>query len=104
MKNPITDNDLKKWALAAVIMLLEDDLDSLCNSNNQCGNAGGGSDNADNNSQTTQPKGESLAPVSPDKTAVVYFKPSFIGYLKAAWCLFKEAFRNKKPHNFVVIR
>ncbi len=104
MKQPIKNNELKQWALWGIILLLQRELDSLHKSNNQSGNTGNGSGRADNGGEPTQPESVPFAPERPNEPAVVYFKPSFVGYLNAAWRLFKEAFCNKKRHNFIVMR
>lgn len=48
--------------------------------------------------------GENTFSVFANKPTFVQMNPSFVGYLKASFILFKKAFGTKKCSNFVVIR
>ena len=67
---------------------------------NESGNPG---NDSDNNTDPFQNPVSHLAPVLAEKAAFVEFRPSFVGYCKAALVLLKIAFGNKKRKDFVII-
>ena len=60
-------------------------------------------DDSDNNADPFQNPVSYLAPVLAEKASFVEFRPSFVGYCKAALILIKIAFRYKKRKDFVII-
>lgn len=102
MENPIKNNEVKAWAIWSVIIRLQHELGSP-NCNNKRNNACDGSNKTNNSRKTTPKQGSPLAVKDANKPAIIYFKPTFIGYCVAIARLSYEAFRYKKRHNFIVI-
>lgn len=90
-KTKQTEQTQRLYALAYISKTLNDELKNHANNGNykRC--------NRYNN-------GENTFSVLANKPTFVQMNPSFVGYLKASFILFKKAFGTKKCSNFVVIR
>ena len=104
MRNQIKDIEVRKWMLRCLIAGLQIDFDLICQGDNQGCNAGQGRYNGRNGCHSVPAQRTTLSPERTHKTATVYFKPTFIGYLKIVWRLLQEPFRKKKVHHFIVIQ
>ncbi len=81
------NKSLDGWArLAASLYLSQQPEEHLQDNRNDTGNRG---------DDGTQPY-KAFTPVHLSETALVYYHPSFVGYLEAAWNLLKQAFRHKE--------
>ena len=61
------------------------------------------SDNAGNGCNNRADTDHSLSPVDFLESAIVYYHPSFIGYLEAVIRLLQQAFFRKKRKDFILI-
>lgn len=59
-------------------------------------------DTGDSGDNRTQPY-KTFTSVHLSETALVYYHPSFVGYLEAAWDLLKQAFRHKERKDFILV-
>ncbi len=85
---------LKGWVRLAASLYLSQQLEE--NLKDNCDDTGDRSDNG------TQPY-KIFTPVHFSETALVYYHPSFVGYLEAAWNLLKQAFRHKERKDFILV-
>ena len=90
-KNKKTEQNQRLYALAYISMTLNNELKNHAN-------------NGNNKSNNGYNNGENTFSVLANKATFVQMNPSFVGYLKASFILFKKAFDTKKCSNFVVIR
>ncbi len=61
------------------------------------------SDDTGNGSDNRTQLYKTFAPVHFSETALVYYYPSFVGYLEAVWNLLKQAFRHKERKDFILV-
>ena len=85
---------LDGWARLAASIYMSQQLEKHLEDN--CDNSSDGSDNGAHPYKT-------FTPVELSETTLVYYHPSFIGYLEAIWNLLKQAFRHKERKDFILI-
>lgn len=91
IKNKPTEQNQRLYALAYISITLNDELKNHANKGN-------------NQSRNGYDNGENTFSELANKPTFVQMNPSFVGYLKASFILFKKAFGTNKCSNFVVIR
>ncbi len=85
---------LNGWVRLAASLYLSQQPEEHLKDN--CDDTGDRSDNGTQHYKT-------FTPVHFSETTLVYYHPSFVGYLEAAWNLFKQAFCHKKRKDFILI-
>ena len=89
--------NLKQWHLKAVQLHIRE---CLKKERNYTGNGG---DNTTDCSNNGTDKDQTLTPKSFLETTIVYYNPSFVGYLVAIASLIKQAFCHKKGVHFILV-
>gem|GEM_PF-6141957 len=87
---------LKQWQRQAAEVY-------LYNSKNMEKNLENNGKYSSNGSSNSTDSSKKLSSVNLPETALVYYHPTFIGYLEAVWNLFKQAFCFKKRKDFILI-
>ena len=93
MKTKNNQEDSKKWLAHCWAVSLAQ----------QCHDRDKQSENSSNGSNDGTIKQSTFSAVLTDKTALIYHRLSFIGYLKTIFALFKAAFCHKKRKGYIKV-